>query len=234
MPTKSPRRARAPGPAAQQASAQLPRASRTRNALLEAGRRLIARGLMATASIDDIVREADVAKGSFFNHFSDKQELSKEVIAQVRAGLDASIRMAHLGVTDPAELLVRGLLTSFRYGMENRLNVRRMLYDIGETDIFAASFSLLAGPLQAGIDQKSFLLDDLESGFVLVLGIGDVGLSRLLQLRLNFPLARTVMRDLCVALLLGLSVEKQRIDRVVDEALDAIIDAPRREPKQRG
>lgn len=60
------------------------RRQRTRAALLEAGRRLFAARSVEAVTIDDIVAAADVAKGSFYNHFTDREALAREVAAEIR------------------------------------------------------------------------------------------------------------------------------------------------------
>ena len=49
------------------------RRERTRAALMRAGQVLFATRSVDAVSIDDIVAAAEVAKGSFYNHFPDKE-----------------------------------------------------------------------------------------------------------------------------------------------------------------
>ena len=60
---------------------------RTRAALLRAGASLFATRSVDGVSIDDIVAAADVAKGSFYNHFPDKEALAAELSDAARASL---------------------------------------------------------------------------------------------------------------------------------------------------
>lgn len=55
----------------------------TRQALLDAGRRMLADGTAAAASIQDITNEADVGFGTFYNHFEDKDEFFSAAAQQV-------------------------------------------------------------------------------------------------------------------------------------------------------
>ncbi len=52
------------------------RRTNTREALLVAARTLLAGRTTEGFTVDDIVQSAGVAKGSFYNHFSDKEELT--------------------------------------------------------------------------------------------------------------------------------------------------------------
>jgi AcrR family transcriptional regulator len=60
-----------------------PRSERTRAALLKAARRVFSRDGFLDARIGDISREAKVAHGSFYTHFTSKEEIFREVLMQV-------------------------------------------------------------------------------------------------------------------------------------------------------
>ena len=54
---------------------RIERAERTRAALVAAGQRLFCERPVDAVAIDDIVQAADVSKGSFYNHFPDRDAL---------------------------------------------------------------------------------------------------------------------------------------------------------------
>jgi AcrR family transcriptional regulator len=96
------------------------RRARTRAALLEAGRALYAlRGLDAV-SVDEIVAAADVAKGSFYNHFRDKDGFAREIAGGVRRQAERTVEAANAGVTDPGERLARALCVFIRFAIDHR------------------------------------------------------------------------------------------------------------------
>ena len=70
------------------------RRARTRAALLQAGQTLFAAQSVDAVSIDDIVLTADVAKGSFYNHFPDQEGLAREIAVAVRAEAEAGTSSA--------------------------------------------------------------------------------------------------------------------------------------------
>ena len=75
---------------------------RTRHALLDAGQRLFATRSVDAVTIDDIVEQADVAKGSFYNHFSDKQAFADAVWELVQGDVEFHIYRANQDIADPA------------------------------------------------------------------------------------------------------------------------------------
>lgn len=103
------------------------RRARTRDALLSAGLRLFADRPVDAVPIDDIVAAAGVAKGSFFNHFRDKQHFADVVAAVVRAEIEASIAAANAGVADPLARLCGGMLMAVDFALRAPDRARVML-----------------------------------------------------------------------------------------------------------
>ena len=94
-----------------------PRRERTRRALLDGGRRVLARKGVENASVLEIVREAGVSQPSFYNHFGSKEELV-EAIATDLFERDVAYKVGVFRrVADPAEAIalnVRHTLTVAR------------------------------------------------------------------------------------------------------------------------
>lgn len=74
-----------------------------------------ARGYRST-SVDDIVEAADVARGTFYKYFSDKQDLLAAVAAEIYgAGLAFAERIAHVDPTADEDALQHWLATYVEY-----------------------------------------------------------------------------------------------------------------------
>src|ERR1022692_709633 len=56
----------------------------TRDALLDAARSLLVSRSMDALGVDEIVERADVAHGTFYNYFADKDALERELASQSR------------------------------------------------------------------------------------------------------------------------------------------------------
>lgn len=97
-----------------------PRAARTRGALLVAGFELLAERPIDAIAIDDIVARAGVAKGSFFNHFTDKAGFAAELGAAVRAELELLVGAANAKVSDPVERLAGGMRVALDFALTQR------------------------------------------------------------------------------------------------------------------
>ena len=96
-----------------------PRAERTRAALMAAGRRLFSTRPIDAVTVDDIVQAAEVGKGSFYNHFSDRQALARAIASQIRASIESAVARANAGADDPARRLARAVCTYLRYALES-------------------------------------------------------------------------------------------------------------------
>ena len=84
-------------------SRQERRKSRTRDAIVQAARELlVAEG--PEVSIQAITERADVAIGSFYNHFDSKQDAFVAVALDVLAEFEADLAVRTTGITDPAEV----------------------------------------------------------------------------------------------------------------------------------
>ena len=93
------------------------RAARTRSALLDAGIELLARRSVDAIAIDELVAAAGVAKGSFFNHFEDKNAFGAAVYASVRGELEASVDRVNADVEDPLQRLSGGMIAAAAFAL---------------------------------------------------------------------------------------------------------------------
>ena len=87
---------------------------RTRAALIEAAKRLIVEGQAATATIQQITDTADIGFGSFYNHFTSKEELFHAATAAVLEEWGQLIEDATRDIVDPAERFATAFRISAR------------------------------------------------------------------------------------------------------------------------
>ncbi len=116
-----------------QLSRQDRRTRATRRRLLKAARELFAENGMDLTTIDDITQRADLAKGTFYYHFSDKNEVIEELIRQVMDGLvqlmNDRCREAK-DLTTLLELIIQAHIDFFRVRWEDFV-----LYYQGRADL---------------------------------------------------------------------------------------------------
>ena len=100
-------------------SKRIERAQQTRAALVAAGRRLFCEHPVDAVAIDDIVQAAEVSKGSFYNHFPDRDALVREITAEIRADVERAVGRANAGVADPARRMARAVCVYLRYAVDD-------------------------------------------------------------------------------------------------------------------
>src|SRR5689334_13237434 len=76
--------------------------ARTRAQLVAAARALFARQAVESVTVDDVVRQAEVAKGTFYVHFEDLRELTAAVADELIKTIDDLLQPVRLSIDDPA------------------------------------------------------------------------------------------------------------------------------------
>jgi AcrR family transcriptional regulator len=82
--------------------------ARTRAQLIAAASALFARQAVESVTVDDVVREAGVAKGTFYVHFKDLPELAAAVADDLVKAIDDLLQPIRLSIDDPALRIAYG------------------------------------------------------------------------------------------------------------------------------
>ncbi|NCF17357.1 MAG: TetR family transcriptional regulator [Haliea sp.] len=136
-------------------SAREAQSLRIREALLNACGDLLSEQPIDAITINNIVETAGVAKGSFYNHFPDKEALAAEVSSAIRVELERSVEESNRNVTDPAYRLVRGMCIHLQMAVADPRRAIIMLRGAGWR-------TATNNPLNEGI--KADIADGLASG----------------------------------------------------------------------
>jgi AcrR family transcriptional regulator len=75
--------------------------ARTRAQLVAAANSLFARQAVESVTVDDVVKEAGVAKGTFYVHFQDLQALAVAVAEDLVRSFDELLQPARLSISEP-------------------------------------------------------------------------------------------------------------------------------------
>jgi len=148
------------------------RKARTRQALIDAAARLIAEGPGEGASIQEITDKADIGFGSFYNHFTSKEQLFQVASAEVLERWGQMIDQACAGITDPAEVFAVSFRISGRLGWTHP-DVARFLTGRG-LDLLDEPYGLAPRALRdikAGQAGGCFTIPDAEVALSAVAGV---------------------------------------------------------------
>jgi AcrR family transcriptional regulator len=90
------------------------RRRRNREALINAGYKIIAEKGIDAATMAEIAELADVGAGTAYNYFASKDELAMAVMEQVMHRLAIRIKVATEGFDDPAQVFAFGVRTTIQ------------------------------------------------------------------------------------------------------------------------
>lgn len=108
------------------------RREKTRRELLAAGRRVFARKTLAEATIKEIAEEADLGFGTFYLHFSSKEDIYHAILRQ---GFDELRRVLDESEKDHSKPLAQQqatILAYFNFAYANRDLFRMIFWSQGE------------------------------------------------------------------------------------------------------
>lgn len=128
------------------------RRAKSRSKLMQAAYRLFAVHGAEAPTIDDVIAEAKVARGTFYNHFKSRDELFRAVGNDVSFAINSVISGAIDEMEDPIERIILAF----------RLFIRFAVSDAARGWILLRTMPL-AGPLNAGA--KEFIAAEFEAAF---------------------------------------------------------------------
>lgn len=195
-----------------------PRAARTRAALLASGFELLAERPIDAIAIDDIVARAGVAKGSFFNHFTDKQGFANAIGAAVRLELEARVDAANAGVADPVLRLAGGMRVAVDFALSERKRAIIMLRGLElatgiDHDLNRGIRADIDALIAAGLARP----EAARSGVRYWLGLCQIAQLNAIERRPARSDAAQRLREMLILGLTGLGVPETRASQVAAE-----------------
>jgi AcrR family transcriptional regulator len=185
---------------------------------MSAGRRLIADRGVAGLRIADITEEADVALGSFQNHFASKDELVEAIVSDSLAALASDIVGPEPQPGEAAEVAIEALRRFIRLAYDDPEFARVLVNLSRGEELFVATISPFARTaLARAVDEGVFTVDDIEVAATAVIAGGLAVIRRILDGELppdaDQPLAKMVLR--------GFGVDEREAKRIAELELPA-------------
>lgn len=209
------------------------RTIRNRKALFNAAEKLIAEKGFERVTIDEITETADLAKGTFYNYFDDKNQIAKELASTIRREIEAEVGVAQTGIDDPPERLVTGVCVFLRTAgtAPARAAVVAQMYGQWLRAESAGNLGLRKD-LEHGYRAGRFSTADAPSALLMVVGVVQAGIGRALELgewkslrKLALALSGLVLRALGVKWNEAQAISAKTVARVFDRNFEGI--APR-------
>lgn len=200
-----------------------PRAARTREALIGAGRRLYRERPVDAVTVDDIVQAAAVGKGSFYNHFADREALVRAITAEIRATVEETVTRANEGVTDPARRMARAVCGYLRFAIDHAESAGVLVrIHSGHTSLETPLNRGLVEDIENGLAAGRFTVATVEAGMIYVLGVTQLALVRLVQ-EPTKAFAVSLSQQMCALILRGLGLAGPEADLIGAQASDEIV-----------
>ena len=201
------------------------RAERTRGALIAAGRRLFCDRPIDAVTVDTIVQMAGVAKGSFYNHFADRETLVRAISAEIRAGVELAIDRANTDIKDPARRVARACCIYLRFALDEPERAGFLVrIHSGHTSLEAPLNRGLVDDISQGLATGRFRVATLQAGVLYVLGVNQIALAQIVQ-EPSATVAVGLAQQLCAMMLSGLRVPDMDADLIAAQASDEIVRA---------
>ena len=203
----------------------LPRAirkrERTRGELVAAAEKLVAiRGLDAV-SIDEITEAADVAKGTFYNHFADKDDLAAAIANHIRIELEEKIAAVNEDVDDAAVRMANGLSTFFAFSIAQPVRTRALIRLV--PSVVDPDMPINAGirsDVTLGLKTKRFWVASVNASVVSLLGMASAAAMRLTDAAHRVAEPYTFSRDVLATALVALGIGQAEAGRLAKSAMD--------------
>ncbi len=184
-----------------------PRRQRTRNAILSAANELMGDLGLEDVSTDEIILASKVSKQSFYNHFSDKKSVTRELLKITRMELGKLVDRFNKDTTDPARRLSNALCIYAERAISNPTQGKLVaMLSLQDTRLDSDSNSRVVTDLLAGLDTNRLSFMSVETGLAFVLGAGNGLISCILaQNQTETALATTQQFVTLVLRALGIS-----------------------------
>jgi AcrR family transcriptional regulator len=184
-------------------------------------------------AIDDIVGEAQVAKGSFYKHFPDKEALLAAVVGRIRDRIERRVSAANDGVQDPASRVARAICVYLRF-VANEPEQGGVLVRNDRSGQTLPSLELNQGTVddvRAGLASGRFSVPTAEAGVLFILGVGHAGLTRFVGHPGGAATNTWIAQQLCQLTLRGLGLSLSEAELIAAQAAEEIIRSPVAFPK---
>lgn len=198
------------------------RRERMRRSLIEAAEKLSAERGLESVSIDDIVALADVAKGTFYNHFADKEELGQVIASETRARMEEEIGSLNRDIKDPAMRMARAVTITLRFALAYRHKVPTMMRLIASSTDLRHPLNIgLLNDIRLGRSTGRFVTPSDASSVAFVVGVAMAIMSQMHHTRSTAEIC-TFMREMGQMLLSGLGMDQTEASAIAAQAVSDI------------
>ena len=206
------------------------RRERMRAILIEAALRLFAKQGVDATTIDEIVIVAGVAKGTFYNYFTDRADIARAVASRVRHAMNGAVEEINRGIEDPAERIARGVRLFMAGVVLDPVKAAMLarLYESGAS-LDGHGNAHLLGDIRDGIAKGRIKVPSDLAALHLVVATGTITIRYLLDTLAagkandgaEILRGEGYARQMAAVLLGGLGLAPHEIEDILDRPFDA-------------
>ena len=193
---------------------------RTRDALVAAAETLFAARGPDAVSIDEITIAAEVAKGTFYTHFADKDDIERVLAGQVRLELEDEVARLNDGIDDAGVRMANGLACYLSFAMRQPTRARTLLrLQSAGADPQGPINAGLRSDVQLGVESGRFEVVSTAAAVLLAMGTCLAGIAYLVQA----PNARAqrIAGEIIAMVLRALGLKTAESKKLAEEAVMA-------------
>jgi AcrR family transcriptional regulator len=186
-----------------------------------AAERLVAQRGLDALSIDEITEAADVAKGTFYTHFQDKDDLAAAMARQIRLDLEERITRMNHGVKDAGVRMANGLATVLDFAIRQPVRARALMRLIpGSVDPETPINAGIRADIVLGQKTKVFRVPSLNAAVVVTLGTAMSAAMRLAEIHAPVVAPYDFAADAIAIALAGLGMKPAEAQRLARATMD--------------
>ncbi|MEM1154596.1 MAG: TetR/AcrR family transcriptional regulator [Pseudomonadota bacterium] len=198
---------------------------RIRESLIVACGDLLVEGPIDAITITSIVEKAGVAKGSFYNHFPDKETLAAEVAKEIRGEVEARIAEANKDETDPVRKMANGMCSHVQLTVTDLKKATIMLrgHQVATTGDYPLNRNIQAHVdecVKLGRIRKSCR----KTAILQILGSVYFTCLRVIEDKLSPRDAVDLCTGVFTVMLYGFGVEEKEAKKIVSEAARKLLE----------
>ena len=195
---------------------------RTCGELVAAAERLVAVHGLDAISIDDITEAAHVAKGTFYTHFEDKDDLAAVIGTRIRFELEDRVTRVNEGVTDTAQRMANGLSTALAFAIANPVRARALLrLRPSAVDPDASINAGIRSDIALGLKANRFWAASLTAAVVATIGTAMSAMLRVTGSRHGLTDPHAFAADVIATALVALGLKPNEATRLAAAAMTA-------------
>jgi AcrR family transcriptional regulator len=194
----------------------------SRQALLDAAERLFASREPGAVSIDEIVAMAGVAKGTFYNHFKDKHDISNHVALTIRHEIRDRIADAKIVSKDPAVHLAIAHALFMHMAVVNPSRGSILITMLaGASNLDAPMNARVRMTLEQGLSSGRLTFGSLQGALSFVLGVVYAGIRGVMETSAS-ERQREYVSELITLSLTGLGLARSEADEIARNAIAGV------------